>query len=709
MKKIFTICLFLLFVFSFTSCKKEYTYKFLNDDGTVLLEGKGVKGSKITEPSAPSKESTAEFEYEFIGWDNPVGTLTGDVIFKAQYKESTRKYLIRFLNDDDSVIKEEYFLYGTDLDTFFPKKPSSAEFDYEFIGWDKPLERVTKDETYKAKYTESTRKYLIRFLNEDGSLIKEEYLLYGTELEIENPTRESTAEFEYTFSGWDKPLERVTKDETYRASFKESKRKYLIKFISENKVIKEEYVEYGVLPTIPTEPTKKGNQEFSYTFNSWSPEVSKVTSDMEYTAVFDKVKNAYSCTFIDDDGTVLKSEVLFYGVLPTIPADPTKAEDDDWTYEFIGWDHEVKAITSDVIYKAVYAKTLKKKQFSSLVGKKVSILGDSISTFYSPSSSMNSYYSEVGRYYYPTYCQDVKEVGATWWGKLLANTSMNIGINNSWSGSTAIGNTESAGCSDARIKTLVENGSPDIVILYLGTNDVCSGFDANNFIEAYEMILKKLYAICAPQVYVCTLGYSPYKGMKYTEELRLAYNQKIKDFANKHDLGIIPLDEYVCSDNYQLYLNDNLHYKFKGTTLLAQIAEKAICDYNGLTYDKTIDVEHPIPDPVGYVKIGYYNEKVWDDSVISENTLLYSYDALDKGSSFIYYYFVKIVKDGDNYKVVGKKNINVKEDFTDCDYYIMISINNQNHKFYDEVNIGDYLKLTGEITSGNCEFTLITD
>ena len=228
---------------------------------------------------------------------------------------------------------------------------------------------------------------------------------------------------------------------------------------------------------------------------------------------------------------------------------------------------------------------------------------------------MNSYYGQVGRFYYPTYCPDVRTVDKTWWGQLINNTNMILGVNNSWSGSTAVGTDESAGCSDARINTLIQNGNPDIVILYLGTNDLCSGFSVESFVAAYEMILSKIYNLCATQVYVCTLGYTEYTGMKYTEEGRIAYNKAIRAFAEKHNLGVIPLDEYVQEDNYKLYLNDYLHYKYKGTTLLSQIFEKAICDYNSIEYTGTIDVEHPEPEPKGRVTIGAYNSGVWDENV----------------------------------------------------------------------------------------------
>lgn len=575
MKKNFALILVFLLTFTLVSCSKEYTYKFVNEDGTVLLEAKGKKGSTITAPATnPTKESTAEFSYEFTGWDKEVGTLESDITFTAQYKETKRKYTYKFLNDDGTLLKEET-------------------------------------------------------------------------------------------------------------------------------------VEYGTLPVAPETPTKTGSDEFSYVFASWDKEIVKVTGDVVYTAVYEEVKNKYTYKFVDFDGTVLKEETVDYGTDPVTPDDPVREDDENCSYEFIGWDKEVVKVTGDVTYTAVYKKTLKEIKYDSLVGKKVSILGDSISTFYSKDSSMNSYYSQEGRYYYPTYCADVKTVDKTWWGQLINNTKMVLGINNSWSGSMAIGSDESAGCSDARLNTLVENGNPDIVILYLGTNDVCAGYSAAQFITAYETILSKIYNLCTTQVYVCTLGYSEYKGMKYTEENRLAYNEAIKKFAAENKLGVIPLDDYVMEDNYKLYLNDYLHYKYKGTTLLSQIFEKSLCEYNGIKYSGTVDVEHPQPEPVGHVTIGAYNTGVWSESIYPNKVILYSYDAIDKGSSFIFYYIVKITKEGDNYKVTGKKDINVAETFEACDYYIMISSSYPSHKFFDEVNVNDMLALTGDITSGNCEFTLI--
>lgn len=120
-------------------------------------------------------------------------------------------------------------------------------------------------------------------------------------------------------------------------------------------------------------------------------------------------------------------------------------------------------------------------------GKKLSILGDSISTFAIPSEKTDGKAAEGCETNYPgnpvQYSNsDVTSVSATWWGRVLNQFGMVLGINESWAGST-IGynpNQTSGGkytadnclCSATRIGHLGENGTPDIIIVFGGTNDI---------------------------------------------------------------------------------------------------------------------------------------------------------------------------------------------------------------------------------------------
>lgn len=109
------------------------------------------------------------------------------------------------------------------------------------------------------------------------------------------------------------------------------------------------------------------------------------------------------------------------------------------------------------------------------VGKKVSVLGDSISTYkgYNPEDERK-----------PTYPSgNVNAVNKTWWGRIIERLQLELAMNDSWSGSTVwntytsdipAGNVGPNVCmaSLKRIQNLSANGTPDIILFYGGTNDL---------------------------------------------------------------------------------------------------------------------------------------------------------------------------------------------------------------------------------------------
>ncbi len=63
--------------------------------------------------------------------------------------------------------------------------------------------------------------------------------------------------------------------------------------------------------------------------------------------------------FKDYDGTILSSTYYYIGDAISVPNDPTRDEDNTYTYEFIGWDKEIVECDGDKIYTAVYKSTHK--------------------------------------------------------------------------------------------------------------------------------------------------------------------------------------------------------------------------------------------------------------------------------------------------------------------------------------------------------------
>ena len=219
----------------------------------------------------------------------------------------------------------------------------------------------------------------------------------------------------------------------------------------------------------------------------------------------------------------------------------------------------------------------------SYEGLKVSVVGDSISTFYSATSEVNSYYHGTNEFYYPIYSATVKSYTDTWWWKTIVGTNTTLGINNSWSGTAVYnnGNPNNSGAMNLnRINTLDDNEGVDVVLVFMGTNDCVNGNTSDTFKSSYNILLTRIHS-CFPNAYVLcfTLGYSAYSGYNYTDTLRLQYNEVIKELAVKHNAGLIDLAKVQTTANYQDMLGDSLHPSLNGMNKISECAIQAIKDY----------------------------------------------------------------------------------------------------------------------------------
>ena len=190
---------------------------------------------------------------------------------------------------------------------------------------------VTKDIILYGKVEESTKKYTVQYIDE-GKIIKEEELEEGSIINAPEVTKEG-----YTFKGWYEGEEKYDVYEPItRNLILESKyeiNKYKVRFINEDEsVLQEETLDYGSTPTYKKEtPTKKRTEEYTYEFDKWSPEITKVTGNQEYKATYKATKNKYTVTYINE-GKEYHKETALYGNTIKNVENPTKEG-----YTFIGW------------------------------------------------------------------------------------------------------------------------------------------------------------------------------------------------------------------------------------------------------------------------------------------------------------------------------------------------------------------------------------
>ena len=129
----------------------------------------------------------------------------------------------------------------------------------------------------------------------------------------EIPTREKTKEYTYTFKGWDKEITEVTNNQEYIATYTETKNKYNVKFTNyDGSTLQEETLEYGTLPVYKGEiPTREKTDEYTYTFKNWNKEITEVTDNEIYIAVYKEEKNKYTVIYMDGEREYTRKEVNY--------------------------------------------------------------------------------------------------------------------------------------------------------------------------------------------------------------------------------------------------------------------------------------------------------------------------------------------------------------------------------------------------------------
>jgi hypothetical protein len=104
-----------------------------------------------------------------------------------------------------------------------PTRPSTAASDFTFVGWNPTIAPATSDATYTAQYATGGRGYVIRWEDWDGTLLEEDFVLYGVlpTYDSATPTRPDEDDTEFTFFEWSPEVEPVTGAITYTAQYTE--------------------------------------------------------------------------------------------------------------------------------------------------------------------------------------------------------------------------------------------------------------------------------------------------------------------------------------------------------------------------------------------------------------------------------------------------------------------------------------------------------
>lgn len=283
----------------------EFAIKYYNED-TLIYRQWAIQGDSAVDPvsagliSTPAKDGTDDLHYVFSGWDNlPTNVQSATAV----YAQFSNVYPVRFYTDSNMKILHhvQWVVEGENAHDPVVAGDCAAPADIitenekklSFSDWNNLPQNVTAINKVYANYDTY---WAARFLN-DGTLYLLEWVLNDSDVidpknyfeNYKDPTRASTAQYDYTFSKWDGDFKAITKARDYNAVYSSTIRRYKVYFYNDTTLLQTvENVQYGSSVNYTgSTPTKLGvdNPE-EYVFKGWLPAPENITGETKCYALF---------------------------------------------------------------------------------------------------------------------------------------------------------------------------------------------------------------------------------------------------------------------------------------------------------------------------------------------------------------------------------------------------------------------------------------
>lgn len=252
-------------------------------------------------------------------------------------KDGQTKVIVKIQDEDGSIYKENVVF--SDLFTLSLQKEGYTGRLYRDADFLKPLTKDSKVKNGDTVYVKWTiNKYTVTFM--DGEKVLKAFTNVPHGSAVTAP--EVSEKYGKTFIGWDKKFDNVTSDLTINAVYDVDT--FTVTFKDGEKVLETQTVEYEAAATAPD--TARLSPPEGMHFAKWDKDFSKVTEDIEVSAVYEL--NEYTVIFKNGE-TTLTADRVKHGSAATAPN-----VFDTPTAKFVGWDKSFDNVTSDLIVNAKF-------------------------------------------------------------------------------------------------------------------------------------------------------------------------------------------------------------------------------------------------------------------------------------------------------------------------------------------------------------------
>ena len=226
-----------------TKKAKKHIVVFQDEEGNVLKTSFVSHEEAALPPEIPEKRGeSAHHEIKFQGWDKDISSVKENLVVKAVYKEVPKEYLVMYFHENGKMLGTETVPYRqAATQPYRPQKPQTEEYYYIFKGWNNDLSHIEKDTMAKAVFEERQRSFVVRFFHENGTLLKEENVLYGQAAqEPVEPLKQPDEVYHYIFNGWDNTFDHIKENTEVHAVFSSVYNEYKVSIYEQ---LKERLVE----------------------------------------------------------------------------------------------------------------------------------------------------------------------------------------------------------------------------------------------------------------------------------------------------------------------------------------------------------------------------------------------------------------------------------------------------------------------------------
>ncbi len=223
---------------------------------------------------------------------------------------------------------------------------------------------------------------------------------------------------------------------------------------------------------------------------------------------------------------------------------------------------------------------------TKLQGKTLSILGDSVSTYEGISNDKHRQFTLVSN---PSYYAFPFPLEGTYWRRLTKRYGLRLCVNNAWSGAfltrhfpgMGVDREKTLSPGVERVAYLADNegNTPDIILVFMGLNDLGCGVEIDAFASAYEQVTRRIKTLYPNAVTFCV-------GMPNRDEAlyarTVAYNRAIERAVALGGERFAYVDLFSSSLQGEEYIQksvDGLHPDEKGMESIAEVIGNAVEKY----------------------------------------------------------------------------------------------------------------------------------